>query len=229
MINTLEIDGVVLEFGSKRILQDVYLKIETGKVVGLLGRNGSGKSCLMNIIFGQLIPNEKSIRLNDKCHLHKHFPKEVITYLPQFGFIPKSLTINSVFKDYEIDADRFYHYFPEFRKLNKSKIKHLSGGEHRVIEIYIILVSKSQFCMLDEPFSQVMPRHIDAIKEIIINEKKHKGILISDHLYEHIIDVCDEIKLITDTVLVQIDDVIDIERYGYAKKESTPKALRFCD
>ena len=172
---------------------------------------------LSKLFFGQLIPNDKSIRVNGKYHLHKHFPKDVITYLPQFGFIPKSLTINSVFKDYEIDADRFYHYFPEFRKLNKSKIKHLSGGEHRVIEIYIILVSKSQFCMLDEPFSQVMPRHIDAIKEIIINEKKHKGILISDHLYEHIIDVCDDVNVIRDGTLVLIDDVMDIERLGYAK------------
>ena len=50
MINTLEVDSVILDFGSRRILQDVYLKSETGKITGLLGGNGSGKSCLMKII-----------------------------------------------------------------------------------------------------------------------------------------------------------------------------------
>lgn len=217
MINTLEIDSLILEFGQKRILQDVYLKIETGKVVGLLGRNGSGKSCLMNIIFGQLIPNEKSIRLNGKYHLKKYFSKDILSYLPQFSFVPKLLTVNRVFKDYEIDTDRFYHYFPEFKKYSKSKIEYLSGGEQRIIEIYIILVFKSKFCMLDEPFSQVMPKHIETIKEIIFTEKAHKGILISDHLYEHIIDICDDVNVIRDGTLVLIDDVIDIERFGYAK------------
>lgn len=53
MINQLEIDSVILELNSKRILQNVYLKSETGKITGLLGRNGTGKSCLMKILFGR--------------------------------------------------------------------------------------------------------------------------------------------------------------------------------
>jgi len=198
MIHTLEIDSVVLEFGQKRVLQDVYLKIETAKVIGLIGRNGSGKSCLMNIIFGKLIPNEKSIRLDGKYHPENRISKDILRYLPQFNFIPKSLSVKRVFDDYDIDIERFYNYFPEFRKLKKSKNQQLSGGERRIIEIYIIHVGKSQFCMLDEPFSQLMPKHIDTIKEIIITEKEHKGILISDHLYEHIIDICDDINVIKD-------------------------------
>jgi len=217
MIHSLEIDSVVLEFGQKRVLQDVYLKIETAKVIGLLGKNGSGKSCLMNIIFGQLIANEKSIRLDGIYHPNNRLPNDILTYLPQFSFIPKSLTVKRVFDDYDIDADRFNNYFPEFRKLEKSKIQELSGGEQRLIEIYIILVAKRQFCMLDEPFSQVMPKHIDTIKEIIISEKKHKGILISDHLYEHIIDICDDINMIKDGKLILIEDIIDIEKLGYAR------------
>ena len=56
MTNTLEVDSVILEFDSKRVLHNVYLKSETGKVTGLLGRNGTGKSCLMKILFSSLIP-----------------------------------------------------------------------------------------------------------------------------------------------------------------------------
>lgn len=223
MKNILEIDSVILEFGNKRILQDVYLKTETGIITGLLGRNGSGKSCLMNIIYGKLIPTEKSVRLNNKYNPGKHFSKKILTYLPQFNFIPKSLTIERIFKDYRIDFNSFLKYFPEFEKYYKTKIKLLSGGEQRIIEIYVILVSDTKFCMLDEPFSQVMPKHIDTIKEIINSEKEKKGIIITDHMLEHIIDICKEIYVINEGRTILIKDIEDIERLGYARITATNK------
>lgn len=54
MNHKLEIDSVFLEFGNRRILSDIYLKCETDKIIGLLGRNGNGKTSLMNIIYGNL-------------------------------------------------------------------------------------------------------------------------------------------------------------------------------
>ena len=66
MIQTLEADSVILEFGNKRILQDVYVKCETNSITGLLGRNGAGKSCLMNIIYGTLKPYNGTISINKK-------------------------------------------------------------------------------------------------------------------------------------------------------------------
>ena len=217
MKNTLEIDSVILVFDNKKILQDVYLKIETGKITGLLGRNGSGKSCLMNIIYGTLIPEQKHVRLNNRYNSKRHFPKEVLTYLPQFNFIPKSLSIKRIFKDYEIDFNRFLVYFPEFEKYYKTKIKLLSGGEQRIIELYAILVSDTKFCMLDEPFSQIIPKHIETIKKIIVREKEKKGIMITDHMFEHITDICDELYVIKDGKTFLTKDIKDIEKLGYAK------------
>ena len=217
MKNTLEIDSVILEYENKRILQNVYLKIESGSITGLLGRNGSGKTSLMNIIYGKLIPTEKFVRLNGKYNYKRYFSKEILTYLPQFHFIPKSLTLERVFGDYKIDIEKFNSYFPEFEKYNKIKIRQLSGGEQRIVEIYIILISDTQFCMLDEPFSQIMPKHIETIKEIIIREKERKGILITDHLYEHIVDISDEIYLLKDASTILIQNIEDIEKLGYIK------------
>lgn len=82
MLHTLEVDSVILEFDSKRILQDVYLKSETGKITGLLGRNGTGKSCLMNIIYGVLIPNDKSVRLNRVSYYDNYRDPLDMRYLP---------------------------------------------------------------------------------------------------------------------------------------------------
>jgi ABC-type multidrug transport system ATPase subunit len=174
MKNILEVDSVILEFEFKRVLQNVYLKSETGKVTGILGRNGSGKSCLMKIIYGELVPNDKSIRINGKSLIGTNRSPNDLKYLPQAGFVPYSMTIKRIFNDFELDFADLTRSFPEFKKLYKTKLKNLSGGERRIIEIFIILVSKTKFCMLDEPFSYVMPIHVDALKNLILREKENK-------------------------------------------------------
>lgn len=217
MKNILEIDSVILEFDSKRVLQDVYMKSETGKVTGLLGRNGTGKSCLMKIIYGELVPNDKSIRINGNSIYNKYRNPNDIRYLPQGRFIPKSLTIKRIFDDFELDFLDFTNEFPEFEKFYKAKFKNLSGGEQRIIEIYSILASKTKFCMLDEPFSQVMPVHVETIKGLILREKKNKGIIITDHLYKYIIDICDNLYVINGGKTYLTKSLQDIEILGYAK------------
>jgi ABC-type lipopolysaccharide export system ATPase subunit len=138
-------------------------------------------------------------------------------FLPQFGFIPKFLTIKRIFKDFRLDFSTFSDQFPEFKKHYRSCIDELSGGERRIIEIYLILSSKTKFCLLDEPFSHIMPLHVDRIKKMILKEKINKGILITDHLYSHIMEICDDIYLIKDGKAHLIGQEKDIELLGYAK------------
>lgn len=221
MIQTLEVDSVILEFGTKRVLQDVYLKSKTGKITGLLGRNGTGKTCLLNILYGQLSPNDHSVRLNKQVLLNSSRSTKDIMYLPQFSFIPKSLTLNRIFNDYKLDFSEFINEFPEFEKYYISKLKKLSGGEQRIVEIYLIISSKTKFCLLDEPFTHVMPLHIDSIKNLILREKKNKGIIITDHLYRHIIDICDDLYVINDGKTYLTNSIQDLETLGYATFTAT--------
>jgi ABC-type multidrug transport system ATPase subunit len=217
MIQTLEVDSVILEFGSKRVLHDVYLKCETNGITGLLGRNGAGKSCLMNIIFGKLKPMNGLVRVNNKALLGISRKPTDLMYLPQFGFIPKFLTLNRIFKDFKLDFFTFADEFPEFKKYYDSEIGLLSGGERRIVEIYLIVSSETKFCLLDEPFSHIMPLHIDRIKDLIKKENKTKGIILTDHLYKHIIELCDVIYLIKDGKTHLISRIEEIESLGYAK------------
>jgi len=219
MKHILEVDSVILEFGNKRVLQDVYLKSESGKTTGILGRNGAGKSCLMQIIYGELKTNNKSIRLDGKAIFDASQKPENLRYLPQFNFIPKSLKIKRIFKDFNLNFSDFTTYFPDFEKYYNDKLKNCSGGEIRILEIYVILASKTKFCMLDEPFSQVMPKHLSTIKSIINNEKKNKGIIITDHLYEHIIDICDDIYVIANGKTYLTKDRSDLVRLGYINEK----------
>jgi ABC-type lipopolysaccharide export system ATPase subunit len=217
MIHTLEVDSVILEFTDKRVLQDVYVKCETNSVTGLLGRNGAGKSCLMNIIYGKLKPLNGIVRIDKVALLEPSRRPGDLMFLPQFGFIPKFLTIKRIFKDFRLDFSTFSDQFPEFKKHYRSCIDELSGGERRIIEIYLILSSKTKFCLLDEPFSHIMPLHVDRIKKMILKEKINKGILITDHLYSHIMEICDDIYLIKDGKAHLIGQEKDIELLGYAK------------
>ncbi|MDP3568961.1 ATP-binding cassette domain-containing protein [Sediminibacterium sp.] len=218
MRHSLEVDSIILEFGTKRLLQDVYLKNETGKITGILGRNGSGKTCLLNIIYGELDTNEKSIRLNGKAIFNGFRNPDNFRYLPQFSYIPKNLKVERIFKDFELDFPQFADHFPEFEKYYKIKLNRLSGGEHRIIEIYSILASKTKFCMLDEPFSQIMPVHIETLKTILKNEKKNKGIIITDHLYEHVTEICDDLYVIANGKTYLTRDLDDLKTLGYTNK-----------
>jgi ABC-type lipopolysaccharide export system ATPase subunit len=218
MRHSLEVDSIILEFGTKRVLQDVYLKNETGKITGILGRNGSGKTCLMNIIYGELDTNEKSVRLNGEAIFNGFRNPNNFRYLPQFSYIPKNLKVDRIFKDFELDFSQFIDYFPEFEKYYKVKLHRLSGGEHRIIEIYSILASKTKFCMLDEPFSQIMPVHLETLKTILKNEKKNKGIIITDHLYDHVTEISDDLYVIANGKTYLTRDLDDLKTLGYTNK-----------
>jgi ABC-type lipopolysaccharide export system ATPase subunit len=216
-MHKLEVDGVYLEFDNRKLLSDVYLKCETGKITGLLGRNGNGKTSLMNIIYGNLNPKYKSVRFDGVTELAAYKKPHLLLYLPQFNFIPKQLSLHRIFDDFNISFGDFENYFPQFKNRQKTTFKNLSGGERRITELYIIIKSKTQFAILDEPFSHHSPIQIDQIKEIIVEEKQNKGFLITDHMYKHVIDISNDIYVLANGKTHHTKDIKEIEFLGYAK------------
>lgn len=216
MIHTLEADSIQLEFDKRKILSSIYLKCETGKITGLLGRNGQGKTCLMKVIYDSL-KCEKSIRFDNIACYEAFKRPDLLLYLPQFNFIPKSLSLQRVFKDFGLNYRLFEKKFTEFASRDKSFIANLSGGEHRLVELYIIVKSRSQFAMLDEPFTHLTPKQIEKVKELLLEEKQNKGLLVTDHMYRHIVDICDNLYVLTNEKTQLTKSVDDIEKLGYAK------------
>lgn len=217
MNHILEADGILLEFNTRSILSNIYLKCKTGEITGILGRNGEGKTCLMNIIYGNLNPLGKSIRF-DSISVPQAFKRpDFLTYLPQFNFIPGHLTIKKIFSDFELDFKFFETLFPEYGSRYASRLDTLSGGQRRLIEVYSIICMDSKFSMLDEPFSHLMPIQIEKINELIEENRKTKGFLITDHLYRNVIKLCDQLYVLKDGTLHRTSNVSDIERLGYAR------------
>ncbi|WP_299119024.1 ABC transporter ATP-binding protein [uncultured Winogradskyella sp.] len=215
-----ELDNVELYFKNKRILNGIYLKAETGQVTAILGRNGCGKSSLLNIAFGSLKPKYKLIRIDNKPLLKPLYSTGFAKYLPQYNFIPNGMKLSFIFKLYKLSWMAFIENFEAFSIYENSKFKALSGGERRILETYIILKSESEIAILDEPFSHLYPLHIETVKQMIAEEKADKIIIISDHMYEHIIDTSDTIYLLKNGTTKKINKLTELEDYKYLSEGS---------
>jgi ABC-type lipopolysaccharide export system ATPase subunit len=216
MKHVLEADSIQLSFGERKILSDVYLKCETGKITGLLGRNGQGKSCIMKIIHGSL-PAEKSVRFDRVAQFEAYKRPDLLLYLPQFHFIPKHLKVKRVFNDFDLDFSVFATRFPELAFSGGKQVGTLSGGSRRLVELYTIVCAPSQFAMLDEPFTHLSPLQIEKVKDLLMEAKQQKGLLITDHMYQHIIDVTDDLYILSNGKAHLAKSLEDIETLGYAK------------
>jgi len=215
-MNILEADGIELYFDKKTILNNIYFKAEKGKITGILGSNGCGKTSLLKILFGTLKPKYKAIRIDNKFQSKPLYRTGKVQFLPQFNFFPKSMYVKKAFHYYGISFDKFATIFESFKKYQSSSFNQLSGGEKRVIETYLILMSSSKIIFLDEPFSHIAPLYIEKIKQLIIQEKQHKAIVITDHLFKHIVDLSDHLYLIKDGFSKKIENLEDLEFYKYA-------------
>lgn len=212
----LEIDSAELAFGGRSILSGVYLLAETGCVTAVLGRNGCGKSCLMKILSGALKAGFCSMRIDGKWH--GRFTEKEVRYLPQHAFIPGWLRLERVLRDFGLSREELEQWFPLFVPLRGSRIGELSGGEQRILECFVILRSRTQFVLLDEPFSQIAPLHVETLQTLIRQEKMAKGILLTDHMYRHVTGIADRLYVMADGQAYPCENDEELIRRGYLKR-----------
>lgn len=215
MKHILEFDSLQLQYHERSILSSIYMKCELGEVVGVLGRNGSGKSSLMKIVFGSLKGSYQSIRINGVQLPANHLHKRLIAYLPQENLIPSFITIRKALRLFEINENDIIADFPDIEDFLDFTPKLLSGGYQRIIESLLILKSQALFCILDEPFSGLMPLHVERLKQIIATEKTKKGIIITDHLYRHVTSLADRLYLLSNGMTYLVKDEEDLISRGY--------------
>ncbi|MGO1585538.1 ATP-binding cassette domain-containing protein [Mesonia sp.] len=211
----LEVDNIELSYDGKPILDAVYLKAETGKITGILGRNGSGKTSLLSIIYGSTSPKYKLIRVNGQPITKKMYKTGLIAYLPQFSYLPTHITLKRAFYLYEISWKDFVAKFPSFQAFERFRKAEISGGELSLIETYLILRSKAKILLLDEPFSNLSPLYIAHLKEIIQEVKNQKIIILTDHFYNDVLDTADEIYLCKNRKLQLMKNQQELIEHGY--------------
>lgn len=215
MKDVLEFDSLDLSFNGRKILSSIYMRCQQGEVVGLLGRNGSGKSSLMKVVFGILDAEHKFIRVNDIPMLGDFNRKRIIAYLPQEGLVPAYVSLRSAFNLFKVDIEEVIFDFPQAKEYINFRTSELSGGWLRLIEAFLILYSPSPFCILDEPFTGLMPVHIEELKNIIEKRKTKKGIIISDHMHRHVTDLSDRLYLLSNGKTYEVKAKEQLVDLGY--------------
>jgi ABC-type lipopolysaccharide export system ATPase subunit len=216
MSSYLEVDSIRKSFGDKQVLTDIALACQPGDIIGLLGRNGTGKSTLLKIIFGTLFTDYKFIRINDEILNQPFKSKNKIAYLPQDNFLPKNITVNKAVEIYSDDSDRKRFLDDEvLSRVTDMKIGNLSGGESRYLEVKLLLNLDSIFVLLDEPFNGISPIHVELIKTMILKKSSQKGIILTDHDYRNVLDVANKFYLLFDGGLKSIKTKQDLIDWGY--------------
>jgi ABC-type multidrug transport system ATPase subunit len=214
-MNTLEFDSLYLEFGMHRVLSSVHIKCTTGRIVGLLGRNGSGKSCLMRVVLGTMRAESKSVRFNNKTLLGNYMKERIIAYLPQSDLLPPFITLKAALKLYGIEYKRIEDQFLEAKDFINRKPSEVSGGQKRFFEALLVIYSPSPFCILDEPFTGLMPLQVERLMEIIQEEKKNKGFIITDHLHRSIRTIADDLYVLNGGKTYKISREEQLLELGY--------------
>ena len=217
----LIIDSINKSYNNEHILQDIYLKINTGEIVGLLGRNGSGKSTLLKIIFGTLEAESKYVNVDEKVYEKIYKEKDIIKYLPQDDFLPKQLKVKNVINIY-FDKNERGNIINDkiIEKIINTKIGNLSGGELRYLEIKLLMNLESKFILLDEPFNGVSPIAIEEIKKMIIKNSLNKWIILTDHDYRNVLSITNKIYILKNGYIKELKDKNELMYYGYIPNEN---------
>ena len=187
-------------YGDKKVLKDINLTIPRGKIIGLLGKNGTGKSTLIKLINDLLTPTSGEVLVNGKSVGVES--KKIISYLPERTYLDKSMSVDQVIEYFE----DFYKDFSvtKARKLLKEldldttqKLSKMSKGMQEKVQLVLVMSRKADLYILDEPLGGVDPATRDYILDTILNNfNEDASVIISTHLIADIERILDEVIFI---------------------------------
>lgn len=194
-MTVLKSENLTKSYNRRIVVKGVDIEVDSGKIVGLLGRNGAGKTTIFQMVAGLIKPDKGSIFLDEnnisRYSSHRR-AMAGITYLPQESSIFLKASVEDNLK---LILELQTHKRKERKKiatqlleelglsqLVKQPAYSLSGGERRRLEICRSLIIKPKFLLLDEPFTGIDPLTIIELQKILLNLKnKGIGIILSDH------------------------------------------------
>jgi ABC-2 type transport system ATP-binding protein len=187
-------------YDKKHVLKDVNLTIPKGKIIGLLGKNGTGKSTLIKLINDLLTPDSGTILINGKEIGIES--KKIISFLPERTYLDKTMTVEKVIEYFE----DFYENFDskKAKKLLKDldlditqKLSKMSKGMQEKVQLVLVMSRKAELYILDEPLGGVDPATRDYILDTILtNFNEGASVIISTHLITDIERILDEVIFI---------------------------------
>ena len=212
----IELQGLTKVYnGSTLAVNQMNLIIPRGRIIGLLGPNGSGKTTMIKMINGLLTPTSGKILINGEAP--GPASKAVISYLPERTYLPAGMKVKDILSFFaqfyaDFSIERAYNLLQMLAIPPTAQLKTLSKGTKEKIQLILVMSRQAQLYILDEPIAGVAPAARDYILHTIMTNYDHQSsILLSTHLISDIESILDEVIFI---------------RYGQAIMHAPAEAVR---
>lgn len=223
----LKCENLSKSYGKKEVLKNINLTIPKGKIIGLLGKNGTGKTTLIKLINDLLVPDKGKILVKGKPVGIES--KKTISYLPERTYLDKSMKVGEALKYFNIFYDNFD--IKKAKKLIKDlgleeniKISKMSKGMQEKLQLILVMSRKADLYILDEPLGGIDPATRDYILDTILtNFNEGASVIISTHLISDIERILDEVIFIDKGKIVLMSDSDELRN---KKKASIDEIFR---
>lgn len=206
MESIIECKGLTKKYGLKTALNAINLNLGKGRIIGLLGPNGSGKTTFIKLLNGLLTATTGSITVDGKPLSID--TKKIISYLPDKDYLGNEMNFNEcarLFSDFYEDFDK-EKAFNMLAKLNidpKAKFKFLSKGNREKAQLILVMSRKAKVYVLDEPIAGVDPAARDYILNTIVNNVEGDStVILATHL------IADVEKILDDVIFINKGEII---------------------
>ena len=203
-------------YGNKQVLKDVNLTVNKERIIGLLGKNGTGKSTLIKLINDLLTIDSGKILIDGKEVGVES--KKIISYLPERTYLDKSMTVNDVIEYFEDFYDNFDS--KKARKLLKDleldtnqKLNKMSKGMQEKVQLVLVMSRNADLYILDEPLGGVDPATRDYILDTILsNFNEGASVIISTHLISDVERILDDVIFIDKGKIILQSDADELRK-----------------
>ena len=210
----LVVKNLKKSFEKKEVLKDINFEFEKGKIYGLLGRNGAGKTTFFNCLNEDIDINEGEFYIEDNNQKRK-MEAEDVGYVLSTPNVPEFLTAREFLKFFiDINKKRIKdlktidEYF-EFMKIEEQDrdrlLKDYSHGMKNKIQMLVNIIANPNVLLLDEPLTSFDIVVAEEMKQMLREIKQNHIIIFSTHIMELALDLCDEIVILNKGVLEEVD------------------------
>lgn len=218
-MSLIEMNNLVKSYGSNVVLKNVNLKFERGKIIGLLGPNGSGKTTIIKLLNGLIPITSGEILINGLPVGIES--KKIISYLPERSYLDNNMTVKECidfFEDFyeDFNTPKAYQLIDKLNINHKQKLKTLSKGTKEKVQLILVMSRKAKIYILDEPIAGVDPAARDYILDTIIdNFEDGATLIICTHLIRDIERILDEVVFLKEGSVLLYDTADHVrEKYN---------------
>ena len=216
MSELLTVQNLSKNYGSKQALRNVSLSVSRGRIVGLLGPNGSGKTTMLKLINGLLRPSAGQVMIDGQVPGVK--TKPLISYLPDKSYLNDWMTVSQLIEFFagfyaDFSREKAAEMLKSLQIDGGERLKALSKGTKEKVQLILVMARNAPLYLLDEPIGGVDPAARDYILDTILsNYNENASILFSTHLIADVEKIFDDVIFINQGEIVLADSVDHIRQ-----------------